>query len=63
MERFRPFLARQEVAGVPVFVAEREVTHDIVGFDLPRGVLVSAPRQRLVTIEQLASGSTRVIVL
>jgi tRNA G18 (ribose-2'-O)-methylase SpoU len=63
VERFRPFLAHPELAGVPVFVAEREVMRDIVGFDLPRWVLVSARRQPLVTIEQLASGSGRVIVL
>ena len=48
---------------MPVFVAEREVMRDIVGFDLPRGVLVSARRRPLVTIEQLTSGSTRMIVL
>ncbi len=61
--RFRPFMDRPELAGVPVYVAERDVMHDIVGFDLPRGVLVSAHRQPLVTVDELVSDSKRVIVL
>lgn len=63
MNRFRPFMERPELEGVPVYVAEREVMHEIVGFDLPRGVLVSALRQPLQSIEQLAATSKRLIVL
>ena len=61
--RFRPFLGLAALQGVPVFVAERAVMDDIVGFDLPRGVLVSAWRKPLSTIEQLASDTTRLVVL
>lgn len=63
VKRFGPFMALPELAGVPVFVAEREVMRDVVGFDLPRGVLVSAARQPLLTIEQLAADATRLVVL
>ncbi|MGB0112051.1 MAG: RNA methyltransferase [Ilumatobacteraceae bacterium] len=61
--RFRPFMDRPELAGVPVFVADGEVMNRIVGFDLPRGVLMSALRQPLVTIEHLAATARRLIVL
>ncbi len=63
VNRFRPFMELAELQGVPVYVAEREAMHGIVGFDLPRAVLVSAFRRPLVTIEQLAATSTRLIVL
>ena len=63
VNRFRPFMARPELAGVPVYVAERAVMRDIVGFDLPRGVLVSAIRRPLVTLEHLAATTRRLIVL
>ncbi|WP_040492587.1 TrmH family RNA methyltransferase, partial [Ilumatobacter nonamiensis] len=63
VKRFLPFTERPELIGVPVYVAEREVMRDIVGFDLPRGVLVSAQRRPLTSIDALASSSTRVIVL
>ena len=42
--RFRPYLDRPELAGVPVYVADGDVMDAIVGFHLPRGVLVSADR-------------------
>lgn len=63
VRRFLPFMARPELARVPVYVAEREVMRDIVGFDLPRAVLVSADRQPLATVEHLAATSTRLIVM
>ncbi|MGA9278748.1 TrmH family RNA methyltransferase, partial [Ilumatobacter sp.] len=63
VNRFRPFMELPDLKGVSVLVAERDVMRDIVGFDLPRGVLVSARRQPLVTVEQLAASSTRLIVL
>ena len=61
--RFRPFMERPELAGVPVFVAEREVMRDVVGFDLPRAVLVSAVRKPLASVADLAASSRRLIVL
>lgn len=63
VNRFRPFMERPELAGVPVYVAERDVMGDIVGFDLPRAVLVSAVRKPLWSVEQLAATSKRLIVL
>ena len=63
VSRFRPFMDRSELAGVPVYVADTEVMNEIVGFNLPRGVLMSALRQPLVSIEQLAHTSDRLIVL
>lgn len=61
--RFRPYMVRPELEGVPVYVAEPDVMRDLVGFDLPRAVLVSAVRRPLVTLEQLASTASRLIVL
>lgn len=63
VKRFLPFLDRPELEGVPVYVAEGEVMRDIVGFDMPRAVLVSAQRQPLVSVEHLAATSRRLIVL
>jgi tRNA G18 (ribose-2'-O)-methylase SpoU len=63
VKRFRPFLERPELQGIPVYVAERDVMHAIVGFDLPRGVLVSADRRPLATVDELAATSNRLVVL
>jgi tRNA G18 (ribose-2'-O)-methylase SpoU len=63
LKRFQPFLGRPELQGIPVYVAERDVMHDIVGFDLPRGVLVSADRRPLATVDELAASSNRLVVL
>ena len=63
VDRFLPFLERPELAGVPVFVADDDVMQHIVGFHLPKCVLVSAFRQPLVSIDDLAAGATRLVVL
>ena len=63
VNRFRPFMDQPELNDVPVYVADRDVMRDIVGFDLPRGVLVSAFRKPLRTVEELAATSDRLIVL
>lgn len=63
VRRFEPYLARPELAGVPVFVAEGEVMSRIVGFDLPRAVMVSADRRPLTTVAELARTATRLVVL
>jgi tRNA G18 (ribose-2'-O)-methylase SpoU len=63
LKRFQPFLGRPELQGIPVYVAERDVMRDIVGFDLPRGVLVSANRRPLATADELAATSNRLVVL
>jgi tRNA G18 (ribose-2'-O)-methylase SpoU len=63
VNRFLPYLSRPELDGVPVYVAEGDVMDRIVGFQLPRAVLVSAFRQPLVSVDDLARTSTRLIVL
>lgn len=63
VNRFLPFLDRPELDGVPVYVAERDVMGDIVGFDLPRGVLMAADRKPLSTVAELASTCRRLVVL
>ena len=63
VNRFRPYMDHAGLDGVPVYVAERDVMRDLVGFDLPRAVLVSAVRKPLQTVEHLAETSNRLIVL
>lgn len=63
VKRFQPFLGRSELQDIPFYVAERDVMHDIVGFDLPRGVLISADRRPLTTVNELAATSNRLVVL
>ena len=63
VNRFLPYLARPELEGVPVYVADGDVMARIVGFDLPRAVLVSAFRQPLATVADLAATARRLIVL
>lgn len=61
--RFRPFMERPELEGVPVLVAEAPVMREIVGFEMPRAVVMSAFRQPLVSVEQLVQTASRLIVL
>ena len=61
--RFEQHLDRAELDGIPIFVAEADVMREIVGFDLPKAVLVSADRRPLVSVAELAATSTRLIVL
>lgn len=61
--RFRRYLERPELAEVPVFVAAQPVMEDIVGFNLHRGVLASAFRKPMPTVEQLAATCRRLVVL
>lgn len=63
VSRFEPYLGRPELAGVPVYVAGGDVMDEIVGFHLPRGVLVSADRRPLASLEDLAASSRRLLVL
>jgi tRNA G18 (ribose-2'-O)-methylase SpoU len=63
VNRFRPYVDRPELAGIPVYVAESDVMDDIVGFHLPRGVLVAAYRRPFVPIGTLAATAHRIVVL
>jgi tRNA G18 (ribose-2'-O)-methylase SpoU len=61
--RFEPYLATSALTDVPVYVADGDVMDRIVGFHLPRGVLVSAYRRPLVTVAHLAATANRLVVL
>ncbi len=63
VNRFLPFLDHPALVGVPVYVAEREVMREIVGFDLPKAVLVAADRKPLSSIAELAANGRRLVVL
>lgn len=63
LRRFVPTMARPEMTGVPVFVAEQEVIAEIVGFNMYRSCLASAYRVPMPTVAELASESRRLVVL
>ena len=63
VNRFLPYTELPTLAGVPVYVAAGHVMDDIVGFHLPKGVLVSADRRPQASIDDLAASSARLIVL
>ena len=46
LKRFVPTMARPEMAGVPVYVAEQAVLAEVVGFNMDRCCLASAFRRR-----------------
>jgi tRNA G18 (ribose-2'-O)-methylase SpoU len=52
----RPEIAERDV---PVYVLDRAVLADSVGFDLHRGVVASADRRAVPTIAQIAASSAR----
>ena len=61
--RFDMHLAPLEALAVPVFVAERSVIADVVGFDLHRGVVACAERRPAPSIDELLTGARRIAVL
>jgi tRNA G18 (ribose-2'-O)-methylase SpoU len=61
--RFDTHIAGLEASGVPVFVAERNVIAEVVGFDLHRGVVACAERRPYPSVMQLLDGARRVAVL
>lgn len=63
VERFDTNLAALETQEVPVYVAERGVIADVVGFDLHRGVVACAERRSLANLDQLLAGARRIAVL
>lgn len=63
VSRFEPYLSRPELSELPVYVAAGEVMDRIVGFHLPRGVLVSAYRRPLASVADLAASAKRLVVL
>ena len=63
LRRFVPTMARPEMAGVPVYVAEQAVLAEVVGFNMDRCCLASACRAPMPTVAELASTSRRAGVL
>lgn len=63
LKRFIPTMARPELAGVPVYVAEQDVIAEIVGFNMYRSVLASGFRAPMPTVADLARACRRLVVL
>ena len=63
VERFADNAALLAKIGVPVYVAERDVIAEVVGFDLHRGVVACAHRRPLAGIAELLDGARRIAVL
>lgn len=63
IKRFIPAIARREMAGVPVYVAEQEVLVEVVGFNMYRCCLASAFRAPMPTVAELALSCRRLVVL
>ena len=60
-ESMAPLLERR-AADVPLFVADREVLAEVVGFDLHRGVLASAERRPPLPADEVLGSCSRVVV-
>ncbi len=61
--RFEHHLPALAAGGIPVYVVERDLLEHTVGFRLHRGVLASARRRPLPTIERLGRKARRLAVL
>lgn len=62
-ERLAGLLDGLDPADAPVFVVDKALLHDIVGFDLHRGAIAAADRQPLPTLAHLAATHRRLAVL
>lgn len=49
--------------GAPVYVAERELMAELVGFDVHRGVLASVERPAMPTLDEVLATARRLVVL
>lgn len=63
LKRFLPTMARPEMVGVPVYVAEQDVIAEIVGFNMYRSCLASGFRAPMPTVGDLATSCRRIVVL
>lgn len=63
VKRFSPYLDDPALANVPVYVADHPVMRQLVGFEMPRAVVMSMDRRPLIKLEQLASQASRLVVL
>lgn len=63
VERFDHHEATLAAGSVPVFVVQRNVIAEVVGFDLHRGVIACAERRPSVSLDELLDGAKRIGVL
>ena len=63
VERFAANATVLEAMGVPVYVAEREVIAEVVGFDLHRGVIACAERRPHRSLDDVLGQARRIAVL
>jgi tRNA G18 (ribose-2'-O)-methylase SpoU len=63
VDRFAPHLDGLARRGVPVYVADRHIVADVVGFDLHRGVIAAATRRSAPRLVDIGASSTRIAVL
>ena len=63
VERFAANAALLQAAGVPVFVADRSVIAEVVGFDLHRGVLACAERRPANDLDEVVGSARRIAIL
>ncbi len=63
VERFSDSAHRLGARGVAVYVVDRDVIADVVGFDLHRGVIASAARRPHPSLDELSASARRLAVL
>ena len=63
LQRWQSQLGHEVDADLPVYVVDRELLEDSIGFDLHRGVLASATRRAQIPLAELASSARRLAVL
>lgn len=63
VERFAANATALAALDVPVYVAERDVIAEVVGFDLHRGVIASAARRPQASLHELTAAARRIAVL
>lgn len=63
LKRFIPTMARPEMTGVPVYVAQQDVLAEVVGFNMYRCCLASAQRAPMPSVAELARNARRLVVL
>jgi tRNA G18 (ribose-2'-O)-methylase SpoU len=63
VERFAANTAALAALGVPVYVADRDVIAEVVGFDLHRGVIASATRRPPASLSDVTATTRRLAVL
>ena len=63
VKRFSQYIERDALANVPIFVAEPEVMRAIVGFDMPRAVVMAMNRHPHSSLANIIASTNRLLVL